>query len=76
MLYKSEDDIIYVTFKDFESVKEIHRRVAKVKNDEIKVMYFIPPQFWDRYCFLSKHSANLRAEKRKLRLSLGSWTRT
>ena len=59
---KNEDDLIYVTFRDFESVKEIRRRVAIIRNDEIKVRIFIPPQFWTRYRFLSNYCADERAK--------------
>ena len=67
MFAKNEDDLIYVTFRDFESVKEIRRRVAIIKNDEVKVRIFIPPQFWTRYRFLSNYCLDERAKNSNIK---------
>ena len=64
---KNDDNMIYVTFRDFESVKEIRRRVAIIKNDEIQVRIFIPPQYWERYRFLSKYCAEERSKNTNLK---------
>ena len=35
MTSKSDDEILYATFADLEAIKEIHRRVAELRNDDI-----------------------------------------
>ncbi len=62
LIAKSDDELVYVTFRDFDSVKEIKSRVAEVKNDEIKIRNFIPPQYWARYKFLSNYCADVRSK--------------
>ena len=61
-IVKSDDELIYVTFKDFDSVREIKSRVAEVKNDEIIMRNFIPPQYWSHYKFLSNYCAEKISE--------------
>ena len=64
---KNDDDLMYVTFRDFEAIKEIRRRVATIKNDEIKVRIFIPPQFWMRYRFLSNYCTDEREKDNNIK---------
>ena len=45
MLAKNEDDLVYVTLSDHESIREIYRRTADLKNDEIMTRIFVPPNF-------------------------------
>ena len=62
VIAKNDEDLIYVTFKDFESIRDIRTRVTQIKNEEIKVRNFIPPQFWTRYRFLSNYCSDERAK--------------
>ena len=64
---KNDDDLIYVTFANFESIREIRSRVATIKNEEIKVRNFIPPQYWSRYRFLSSYCADERMKDKNLK---------
>ena len=64
---KNDDDLMYVTFQDFDTLKEIKSRVAQIRNDEIKTRNFIPPQFWARYKFLSNHCAEERSKDSNLK---------
>ena len=64
---KSDEDILYVTFRNHESIKEIHKRVAEVKNDDISIRNYIPPQFWSRYWFLSQYCTELRSNDKNLK---------
>ena len=56
----SPDKIIYVAFESQETIKEIHWRAAEVKNERLNIRNFIPPQFWDRYMFLSRACKDYR----------------
>ena len=62
MLAKNDEELIYVTFRDYTSIKDIHRRTAEVGNENIRVRNYIPPQFWDRYYFLSQYCTKMREE--------------
>ena len=64
---KNDDDMLYVTFADFKSVREIRMRVATIRNEEIKVRNFIPPQFWSRYRFLSNYCNDVRAKDKNIK---------
>ena len=67
VIAKNDEDLIYVTFKEFESIREIRSRVAMIKNEEIKVRNFIPPQYWARYCFLSNYCSDERTKDKNLK---------
>ena len=62
VIAKNDDELIYVTFKDFDSIKDIKSRVAEIKNEEIKIRNFIPPQYWARYKCLSNYCAEERSK--------------
>ena len=67
VIAKNDDELIYVTFKDFKSIKEIRTRVATIKNEEIKVRNFIPPQYWSRYRFLSNYCSEERMKDNNIK---------
>ena len=60
MTSKSDDEVLYVTFAEIDAIKEIHRRVAEVRNKDIMIRNYIPPQFWERYRWLSQYCSDLR----------------
>ena len=64
---KSDKDLLYVTFADFESVREIRTRVATIQNDIIKVRNYIPPQYWSRYRFLSNYCNEERDKNKNIK---------
>ena len=41
--------------------------MAEIKNDEIMIRNYIPPQFWDRYRYLSQYCSDLRREDPNLK---------
>ena len=55
MMYGKNEDIMYVTFVEHNSIREIHKRVAELRNDDITIHNFCPPQFWERYSYLGKY---------------------
>ena len=61
MTSSKEDDLLYITFADHDAIRDIHRRVAAVRNKDIVIRNFIPPQFWDRYVHLSDFCRELRS---------------
>ena len=64
---KSDEDLLYVTFADFESVREIRTRVATIQNDTISVRNYIPPQYWARYRFLSSYCNDEREKNKNMK---------
>ena len=49
----AKGDIIYVSFDNSDSIKEIHMRAAECRNDEIILRNYIPPQYYQRYVAIS-----------------------
>ena len=70
VIAKNDDDLLYVTFQDFDSVKEIKSRVAQIRNDEIKMRNCIPPQFWARYKFLSNYCSEERGKNSDIKTTI------
>ena len=68
------DETVYVVFGSIETIRDIHWRVAEVRNKEIVVRNFIPPQFWSRYMYLNKACTEYRGlyPKIKTQLRFGS----
>ena len=54
------EETVYVVFGSIETIRDIHWRVAEVRNKEIVVRNFIPPQFWSRYMYLNKACSEYR----------------
>ena len=57
------EDIVYVTFADYASIREIHSRAAEVRDDDVEIRNFVPPQFWGRYSHISKFCAEIREKQ-------------
>ena len=70
MTSKSDEEILYATFAELEAIREIHKRVAELRNDEIMIRNYIPPQFWERYRYLSQHCADLRGHNSNLKTKI------
>ena len=70
MISKKEEDLIYVTFRDYSSIRDIHRRAAELQNDEVMVRNFIPPQYWDRYLHLSRYCSKLKQEDKDVKFQI------
>ena len=61
------EDIVYVTFADYGSIREIHARAAEIRNDDIIIRNYVPPQFWERYSHISKHCTEIREKNRDIK---------
>ena len=55
-------EIIYIALGDHDMIRELYSRKAELKNDNITLRTFIPPQYFSRYSAISE----LCAEKRKM----------
>ena len=62
MTAKSDDELLYVTFSEHEAIREIYRRTAEMKNDEIMTRIYVPPPYWDRYKYISQYCTKLRED--------------
>ena len=67
MLSKNDDEIMHVTFAEHAAVKELHKRIADLQNDDIIARRYIPPQFWSRFSHLNKYCQNLREKEEDLK---------
>ena len=55
-------ELLYVVLADHDMIRELYSRKAELKNDNIILRTFIPPQYFSRYSAISE----LCAEKRKM----------
>ena len=46
---KQDSNIIYITLKDTETASNIFKRTGILKNDNVHVTSFIPPQIFERF---------------------------
>ena len=70
MISKKEEDLIYVTFRDHSSIRDIHRRVAELQSEDIMVRNFIPPQYWERYLHLNRYCSKLKQEDKDIKFQI------
>ena len=68
------DSTVYVVFEDLDTIREIHWRVAEIKNPIIVIRNYIPPQFWRHYMFLNTECTRYRGNypEMKTQLRFGS----
>ena len=64
------DDIIYIAFNKLEDLHEFHVRVAECQNSVIATRNYIPPQMYERYIYLSKMCAEVRASDPETKIQL------
>ena len=64
---KEESNILYIEFEEEEATKATFRRAAMVKNDNIKLVNYIPPQGFERFAKLEELSSAARKEDTKLK---------
>ena len=64
---KNDNELIYVTFREHDSIRDIYSRAAELRNDDIMTRIFIPPQFWDRYCHLNQYCVKMRANNKDIK---------
>ena len=56
------DGTLYIAFPNLIDIKEIHYRVAEVKNPEINIRNYIPPQFYKRFMYLNRECQEYRKQ--------------
>ena len=56
------DGIVYIAFQNLEDIHELHTRIAECQNPVIATRNFIPPQFYNKYMYISKACNELRKE--------------
>ena len=55
-----KDDIVYVAFSSVTDVRNIYGRAAICKHPDVTTQNFVPPQFFEKYMYLSKKCAEAR----------------
>ena len=66
-MISKEDDIIYVTLADHDSIKCIQRRIAEVRIDEVATRVYVPPQYWEWYSALSLYCKEKREKNKDIK---------
>ena len=61
------DGIIYIAMTDKEDIRDIYRRKAECKRDEVYLKNFTPPQIFKRFVALNKLCSDIRQLDRKLK---------
>ena len=67
---EGKDSIVYFAAGNNELLREIHRRKAESRNDEIELRNFIPPQMYMRYTSLNKICTERRQQNKELKTQL------
>ena len=65
-----KDGIIYIAAGNKDMLKEIYRHKADSRNDDIEVMNYIPPCFYQCFKAISKEATRQRAEDKNLKTQL------
>ena len=66
----AKGDIIYVSFDDRENIKDLHVRAAECKNENVTLRNYIPPQYFNRYVFISNICKEMRNHNTDLKTQL------
>ena len=63
----SSGDVLNCVFKDEEQAKETFRRKAEIKNSDLTIRMYVPPQLFERFRSLNDLAASLRKEDDQLK---------
>ena len=66
----AKDDFIHVAVKNHDMIRDMFARKADCKNDKIQLKPYIPPQFFQRFCTMSRICKEKRSENQELRTQL------
>ena len=58
-----KDNIMYLALESPQGVRKIYGRIARCRHPEVTTRNYVPPQWFERYMFISKKCTELRAEK-------------
>ena len=65
-----ENDKVYLKFSKEESSNYISRKAALVRNENINIFPYIPPQVFQRFSDLSRLSFNARQSDKRLKTKI------
>ena len=65
-----KDDILYLALESTQGIKDIYSRIARCKNPDVSTRNFVPPQWYERYMFISKKCAELRNENHDMKTQI------
>merc|ERR1712082_278085 len=61
---------LYITFKNHKHAARLFKRVAALKNHDLKISNYVPPHFYDRYHTLQSHCKTARENDDQLRTKI------
>ena len=74
----TKGNIIYVAFNDRDTIKDLHKRAAECRNDEVILRNYIPPQYYEQYMTISAMCADMIKTnnylKTQMRFAHGGYT--
>ena len=65
-----DNDKVYLKFATEESSNYITRKAALVRNEDINVFPYMPPQFYQRFADLSRHTFNARHSDKRIKTKI------
>ena len=67
---KSDGKTLYITLKNHTHVAQIFKRIATLKNNNLKISNYVPPHFYNRYHTLQTHCKTAREMDDQLRTKI------
>ena len=67
---KADGKTLYITFKNHTHAAQLFKRVATLKNHDLKISNYVPPHFYDRYHTLQSHCKTARENDDQLRTKI------
>ena len=65
-----DNDKVYLKFATEESSNYITRKAALVRNEDVNVFPYIPPQLYQRFADLSRHTFNARHSDKRIKTKI------
>ena len=67
---KADGKTLYITFKNHTQAAQLFKRVAILKNHDVKISNYVPPHFYDRYHTLQSYCKTARENDDQLRTKI------
>ena len=64
------ENLVYIVVAEEQSIRDIRSRMAEVRNPDLTMTDFIPPQYYQRYISLGKRAREMREKDTGLRTQI------
>ena len=66
----AKDDMVYIAVEDQNTIRDLYRRKANLRNDDLNFRTFIPPQYYARYMAISNICSEKRSKNTELKTQM------